>query len=531
MASTSIPLTALDVKPPADVLSEYAKVMGIKSMMLQQQNQQQEMQQRQALMPGQQQLQQAQIVGAGQQNEIGAADVQLKNIQVKDQQLLSQPYPQFTKKTPTENSSTTPTTGPVGYDFDGLKNAYVNGGGSFNGLKQINDIQSQNADLTIKLAGAGEATIKQHQAVNSALNDAIETLQAIPDPQARAKAMPAILTNLQKMGIDTSNLAQQQPTDENLARAQAALGQHQEVINDATKLLDLQKGQLQIQKPTGQQIDTFTKKTLPSFANVTQAQRNSFASEAAQARTVQEFNAVVERADATDKSMQMHADSLAQTKALVGNKFGESGLTANEKIWTDPQRGFAGALSQANQTKASIVAGANGNALLTAMVPTMEVLGINHAAGISRISPQEAQAAGQSPEWATRWNAWATKAATGKLTPELAKEGQQLMDIVVDATHARAVQSSQLIAKGHGLAPEQTPAMDKQGNVTTLDKVVTGAPSNSPAAATQSPSAAAAPVRAKFYTRADIDAAVAANPGMSGAQIEAAFLSKGWKKK
>src|SRR5579872_5401635 len=98
MASTSIPLTALDVKPPADVLSEYAKVMGIKSMMLQQQNQQQEMQQRQALMPGQQQLQQAQIVGAGQQNEIGAADVQLKNIQVKDQQLLSQPYPQFTKR-------------------------------------------------------------------------------------------------------------------------------------------------------------------------------------------------------------------------------------------------------------------------------------------------------------------------------------------------------------------------------------------------------------------------------------------------
>ena len=111
----------------------------------------------------------------------------------------------------------------------------------------------------------------------------------------------------------------------------------------------------------------------------------------------------------------------------------------------------------------------------------MEVLGINHAAGISRISPAEAAAAGTPPEWATRWNAWATKAAQGKLTPELAKQGQQLMDVVVDAAHQRAVQSSQLIAKGHGIDPAQMPAMDCQGNLTTLDQAAKPQQKNSAA--------------------------------------------------
>src|SRR6185437_2309069 len=111
----------------------------------------------------------------------------------------------------------------------------------------------------------------------------------------------------------------------------------------------------------------------------------------------------------------------------------------------------------------------------TNMVPTMEVLGINHAAGISRISPQEAEAAKVSPDWATRWNAWASKVSTGKLTPEMAKQGNQLMAIVVNAAHDRAVTSAQVIAKGHGLDPSQVPAMDTDGNLTTLDKV---APAN-----------------------------------------------------
>ena len=215
--------------------------MQLKNLGLQQQNAQQEIAQRAALAPGQQQLQQAQITGAGQQNQMGAADVQLKQIQVKDQQLLSTLYPQFATKAGSSGSQT------PGYDFDGLKQALIKNGASFSAVGQVNAIQAQNADLATKLAGAGEAVIKQHQAANSALNEAVETLQAIPDKdgtgQSRQQALAGILPNLQKMGIDTSQFGQTPLTDANLASFQATLGQHQQVVDEAQKMANLAKSQ------------------------------------------------------------------------------------------------------------------------------------------------------------------------------------------------------------------------------------------------------------------------------------------------
>ena len=211
--------------------------------------------------------------------------------------------------------------------------------------------------------------------------------------------------------------------------------------------------------------------TIATYEALPPAMRQGFIAEINNAPTIASMEKIQARADEAYKSEQIKQASLAQAKVMVGNKFGEAGLTANEKIWTDPQHGFAGVLAQAKQTENAIVAGADGNGLVTSMIPTMEVLGINHAAGISRISPQEAQAAGMPGSWSERWNAWADKAMKGKVSPELAKEGNALMDMVLDAAHSKAVSSSALIAKGHGIDPSQTPAMDLDGNLTTLDKV------------------------------------------------------------
>lgn len=181
-----------------------------------------------------------------------------------------------------------------------------------------------------------------------------------------------------------------------------------------------------------------------------------------------------------------HSANQADAVQLAGQKAGASqaateptkqsdlGKTEMSKIWTDPAKGYAAALAQGNQTKASIKAGADGNGLLTSMAPTMEVLGVNHAAGINRISPAEMTAAGLPGSFAERWNAWATKAISGQLSPQLASEGQQLMGIVLDAAHAKAVMSSKFIAKNRGIKAEDAPALDSQGNMTTLDKAENG---------------------------------------------------------
>jgi hypothetical protein len=89
------------------------------------------------------------------------------------------------------------------------------------------------------------------------------------------------------------------------------------------------------------------------------------------------------------------------------------------------------------QLKSAIDASKDGNGLLTSFAPTMEVLGINAANGVHRISPAEAQAANLPGGWSERFNAWFDKATTGKLSPQLQTEGKQLADMLAKTSHDR----------------------------------------------------------------------------------------------
>ena len=161
------------------------------------------------------------------------------------------------------------------------------------------------------------------------------------------------------------------------------------------------------------------------------------------------------------------------SKAIsLTNELAKKGFDDIGKQWTDLHAGFAGALAQVNNTRNAIKAGADGNGLLTSMAPTMEVLGINHAAGISRISPQEATAAALPGGFAERWNAWATKAGTGKLTPQLAAEGQQLMNIIIQSKYDQALQSTRFLAKNAGIDPNQVNVMDINGQTVSLQSQI-----------------------------------------------------------
>lgn len=179
------------------------------------------------------------------------------------------------------------------------------------------------------------------------------------------------------------------------------------------------------------------------------------------------MHTVVEQERQFSSTLQ-HQNMEASKSISQDNELAKKGYDDINKAWTDPHSGFSGALMQANNTKNAIVAGADGNGLLTSMAPTMEVLGINHAAGISRISPQEAAAAQLPGGFAERWDAWATKAATGKLSPQLAQEGQQLMDQIVKSKHDASLQSSQLLAANSKIDPAQVTVMDRNGQPDTL---------------------------------------------------------------
>jgi hypothetical protein len=104
----------------------------------------------------------------------------------------------------------------------------------------------------------------------------------------------------------------------------------------------------------------------------------------------------------------------------------------------------------------------------------MVALGVSSFAGSHRVPPAEAKAAGAPGGWAERFNAWAVKATTGKLSKELATEGRELFDDMIAAKHQSSVQASAMHAQGFNIPPQNMPAMDREGNLTTLDKVSGG---------------------------------------------------------
>jgi hypothetical protein len=153
----------------------------------------------------------------------------------------------------------------------------------------------------------------------------------------------------------------------------------------------------------------------------------------------------------------------------------ELAKTANEKnrdYWADPQHGYVTAKQQFDTTNASIDAAKDGNGLLTSFVPTMEVLGMNVAAGVHRISPQESQAASLPGGYSERFNAWLDKASKGKLSPELVQEGHQLVGVLQTSAYNKVLAQSQMAAASGKIPFHQMPAMTPEGKITTLDRVI-----------------------------------------------------------
>jgi len=526
--SSSIPLLALDVKPPQPLpnpLEQYGQVMQLKNLMQQGQLQQSQLageqqRQQQSAQLFTPQLQQQQA--ASKQAQLDLQDRQGLNQALKDtyggsaagteapagqpQQPPWTPMQSYVDKlrggtgiapvsdmAQPASSSASPSTTPPSSSSNAADrltdflNRIQDPKYGISATGQIGMLEKFNA-MRDQFAKTDTDTINAHLAANKSISQGLNSvLQAPSEDQA---AQYTIERNALMRDPTMAKYAQALPPQypgtpapggsPELQRAQHGLMAEEDLVKVTQEGAEL-PGQIakstqatqEAAAPTQQQIADATR-TIGTYSGISPAERQGLIAEASHAPDFATLKGVQARADSAQSTGEMKQATLAQAKAMAGNKFGEAGLTANEKIWTDPSKGFAGALAQANQTRASIKAGADGNALLTNMVPTMEVLGINHAAGINRISPQEAISARVSPDWATRWNAWATSAATGKLTPQLAQQGQQLMDIVTDAAYQKSVQSSQFIAKGHSLDPSQVPAMNRDGSLTTLDQVGKG---------------------------------------------------------
>jgi hypothetical protein len=234
--------------------------------------------------------------------------------------------------------------------------------------------------------------------------------------------------------------------------------------------------ELKNQPPPKDQLDTFIGKTLPSYTYVQKSEQDGLQQEAKNARTVAELDKVQERALqletlGTNRAIAQ-ANIRANKEASVKSELGKKGLDDVIKAWTDPQHGFTQVQAQAEMTKNSIQAGMSGNGLATSLTPTMVVLGVNNFGQTHRISPAEAAAAGAPGGVAERFNAWITKASSGKLSPQLAKEGNDIMDNLIVSAHRKAITNTRVIAGNSGLDPSTVTVTDIHGNPDTLARQI-----------------------------------------------------------
>jgi hypothetical protein len=435
-----------------------------------------------------QQLAPLDVQEAQQRNQQGQIQIQQQQLQLANQQKAQQALsdPNFRKdfddwqKTNPSGNATTPDGNvvdlhPVAQFLAEKKGLPLLGpGGALEMSGTLTGAAQKQAELLKTQGEAGTSKLKMHSDQIGNFNDLVLPVLEETDPAKQAagvaKVQQEIKTNPGFYPPEATQHLGTLGTIQGLSEAANTAKIAQMQVDDATKKLTQTKGALEVEPVTPARLKTFTQ-TVNSFSALRPEQKQAAIAEAGNARTVDELDKVVARADATDKSEQMHADSMAQTNAFKGQAFGQKGLEANDKTWTDPQHGYLQTLSQANEGKAAIKAGADGNGLLTSLAPTMAVLGMNSFAGTHRISPAEAQAAGAPGGWAERANAWFDKAKSGKLSPQLATEGNTLFDQLIDAKHQASLQASAMHAQGYGIPPQNMPAMDRDGNVTTLDKV------------------------------------------------------------
>lgn len=197
MASIPLPALAVNTQQQSP-LALYAQAQQIRNMQQQQQT-------------------------AGLEQTRLSQENQQRELQMKDQTTLRSLAPSHVTKDDKGNVT--------GFDTEGFFNEAL---GKQVNPNTINQLRMQYASTTKDLASASETVRKNEQEKNKAAYELLEGARAQPDVAKRSAIVQAGLPNLQKLGVDTSKLAQLQKFDDSsLNDAEAIIGMHAQTLADA----------------------------------------------------------------------------------------------------------------------------------------------------------------------------------------------------------------------------------------------------------------------------------------------------------
>jgi hypothetical protein len=179
------------------------------------------------------------------------------------------------------------------------------------------------------------------------------------------------------------------------------------------------------------------------------------------------------------KQQQENYRATLARQATFANNLQSSGLKQLDSLFSDPQHGYVQFLSQVQNGKNLVMQARNGSELAASLEPTMVALGLSSFAGIHRVSPTEAAAAGpQVGSIARKINSILDKVGTGSVPEDTLKEVESLLDGMVDAKHNATLGAANMVVAntgaaggGGGLDPKRVMVMDRNGVLKTLSDV------------------------------------------------------------
>ena len=343
----SIPLPALAVNPPPNVLDQYAKLAQLKSLLQGQQSQQQQMQERQQSFPSLLQSQQSEAQSAG-------IDVQMKQIGLKNMQMVQSELadPNLGKnldnfnKTQGQQSQGGQSAQPDltgGVQLSPVARYLVSKGLPLlgpNGALEINKMFTSSAQEMATLAKtqgeAGAAHLKNHADQLDNFNDLaapvlgqtdpIKQIQGLQDLKSKIAADPNSYPQILLQKLGSLNSIQDLTRFANTAKVQSM------ITEEATKGAQAKVGATEAATPTPQQLQAATQ-SVQSYQALPQSQRQAFASEMAGAQTFGDLQKIQGRADAAQESFQRSADMRQQAMALKNVAVSET--IANKSLAED----------------------------------------------------------------------------------------------------------------------------------------------------------------------------------------------------
>jgi hypothetical protein len=174
-------------------------------------------------------------------------------------------------------------------------------------------------------------------------------------------------------------------------------------------------------------------------------------------------------------SANLQAQNAAVNKQTqFSNTLAQKGIEDTNKLWTDPQHGFAQTRAQVEATKNVVAQAKNGSELAASLEPAMTVLGVNSFAGVHRISPTEYEAAGpQVGSLYRRLNAMLDKAGKGAVPSATLSEVNGIMDALVRGKYQASLDSTRQIIGNSGIPTNRifVPDPSNYSALTTLDKI------------------------------------------------------------